>query len=94
MADVGDRVRVLSTKAGQVPRDGVVMAVSGRLLRVKWSTGEESSFIPGAGSLAIIGKARKAPGEKTPAPARAEKATKSAAKAQKTAEKATKRSTR
>jgi len=84
MASVGDRVRVSSTKVGQVPRDGIVMAVSGRLLRVKWSTGEESSLIPGAGSLAIIGKARKASNKKAPTPLRAANATKSAAKSRKT----------
>ena len=63
------------------------MAVSGRLLRVKWSTGEESSLIPGAGSLAIIGKARKASSEKVPAPLRAAKATTAAAKSKKSTRK-------
>ena len=63
------------------------MAVSGRLLRVKWSTGEESSVIPGAGSLAIIGKALKAPSKKVPAPLRAAKAAKSAAKSKETSKK-------
>jgi hypothetical protein len=58
MASVGDKVRVLPNKAGQPPRDGVVTGVSGSLLRVRWSTGEESSFIPGAGSVTVIGKSR------------------------------------
>lgn len=56
MATVGERVHVASRKLGQPPREGVVTAVSGRLLRVKWSTGEESTIIPGAGSVSIGGK--------------------------------------
>jgi len=84
MANVGDCVRVSSTKVGQAPRDGVVTAVSGGLLRIKWSTGEESSLIPGAGSLAIIGKAHAGSTKNVPAPLKAAKATKSVAKSKKT----------
>lgn len=84
MANVGDRIRVSSTKVGQAPRDGVVMAVSGGLLRIKWSTGEESSLIPGAGSLAIIGKARAASTKNVPAPLKVAKASKSEAKSKTT----------
>jgi hypothetical protein len=47
MPDVADRVRLESTKVGQAPRDGVVTAVVGRLLRIKWSTGEESTVMLG-----------------------------------------------
>ncbi len=58
MADIGDRVQVASTKVGQAPRDGVVTGVIGSLLRVKWSTGEESTFAPKMGSLIVVGRAR------------------------------------
>ena len=58
MATVGDRVHVASRKLGQPPREGVVTGVSGRLLRVRWSTGEESTIVPGTGSVSIGGKAR------------------------------------
>jgi hypothetical protein len=58
MASVGDRVRVLQNKAGQPPRDGVVTAVSGSMLRIRWSTGEETSLVPGSGSVSVVGKAR------------------------------------
>jgi Domain of unknown function (DUF1918) len=58
MASVGDRVRVLPNKSGQPPRDGVVTGVTGTLLRVRWTTGEETTFIPGSGSVAVLGKAR------------------------------------
>jgi DNA-binding protein HU-beta len=53
-----------STKVGQASRDGIVTGVDGGLLRIEWSTGEESSLIPGAGSITIVGKARKASGQK------------------------------
>jgi hypothetical protein len=53
---IGDRVRFESTKVGQVPRDGVVTGVDGELLHIEWSTGGESSFVPGAGSITIVGK--------------------------------------
>src|ERR1700691_6101361 len=56
MATIGERVHVASRKLGQPPREGVVTGVSGRLLRVKWSTGEESTIIPGTGSVSIGGK--------------------------------------
>lgn len=55
MPQVGDRVSVHS-KAG--PRLGVVRASSGSMLRVQWETGEESSIIPGPGTLTVVGKAR------------------------------------
>ena len=58
MPEVGDRVRVQSTKLGQVVREGVVTGVVGHLLRVQWSTGEESTFTPGPGSVTVIGKTR------------------------------------
>ncbi len=91
MPEVGDRVRVESTKVGQVPRDGVVIGVIGRLLRIKWSTGEESTVVPGPGAVAVIGKVRASSGRTTPAPARVSRAAKSVKKATKTS---TKTSTR
>jgi hypothetical protein len=56
MAVVGDRVQISSRKVGEAPRDGVVTGVTGSLLRVRWSTGEESTVVPSMGSLAIVGK--------------------------------------
>ena len=67
-ATVGDKVRVLPNKVGQPPRDGEVTGLSGSLLRVRWSTGEETSFVPGAGSVEILGKAKaKSTSKKNPA---------------------------
>jgi hypothetical protein len=58
MAAVGDRVQVPSKRVGQAPRDGVVTGVSGSLLRVTWSSGEESTIFPSMGSLVVVGRAR------------------------------------
>jgi hypothetical protein len=56
IAVVGGRVQVPSRKVGEAPRDGVVTGVTGSLLRVRWSTGEESTVVPSMGSLAVVGK--------------------------------------
>ena len=56
MAVVGDRVEISSRKVGEAPRDGVVTGVTGSLLRVRWSTGEESTVVPSMGSLTVVGK--------------------------------------
>ncbi len=58
MIAVGDRVQVPSKRVGQAPRDGVVTGVSGSLLRVTWSGGEESTIFPSMGSLMVVGKGR------------------------------------
>jgi len=58
MAVLGDRVQVPSKKVGQAPREGVVVGVSGSLLTVRWSTGEQSTIMPSMGSLLVVGKAR------------------------------------
>jgi hypothetical protein len=55
MVEVGDRVLVESEKVGQITRSGVVMAVEGRLLTIRWDSGSESVFIPSAGSLQVMG---------------------------------------
>jgi Domain of unknown function (DUF1918) len=55
MVEVGDRVLVESEKVGMVTRSGVVMALDGRLITVRWDTGSQSVFIPSAGSLRVTG---------------------------------------
>ena len=88
MPAVGDKVRVLPNKAGQPPREGVVTAVSGTMLRIKWSTGEETSFIPGPGAVTVLGRVRAASAKKVGAGA-AKKSAKSVTNA-KPAKKSTK----
>ena len=71
MAEVGDRVSV-SSKSG--PRAGVVTAVRGSLVAVRWETGGESQLVAGPGVLKVVRKARRpsasaAPKATTPAKA-------------------------
>ena len=104
MVDVGDRVQVASTKVGQTPRDGVVIGVSGPLVRVRWSSGEESTVVPTVGSMTVIGgvkapsgRNRRGQGAQTAsnvaAPAKKVKTTKSTTKAAAKAPKPTKSTT-
>lgn len=86
MPEVGDRVRISSRKNDQPPREGVVTGVSGSLLRIRWSTGEESTMVPGPGSLTVVGKVRTPASKKAAAPTPAKKT----AKAGKTGKKTTK----
>ena len=89
MLSIGDRVRFESTKVGQAPRDGVVTGVDGELIHIEWSTGGESSLVPGAGSITIVGKApgkkaaRRTVKKRTPARKTAKKAVKKRAPAKK-----------
>jgi uncharacterized protein DUF1918 len=55
MVEVGDRVLVESEKVGTLTRSGVVTAVDGRLVTVRWDSGAESVFVPSAGSLQVTG---------------------------------------
>jgi hypothetical protein len=76
MPDVGDHVRVVSTKVGQATRDGVVTAISGTLVRIKWSTGVESTIVPGPGSLELVGHEQPSPSKRAPAAKKTGKAAK------------------
>ncbi len=60
MVVIGDRVRVLSAKAA--PREGVVTAVAGAMLRIHWASGPESSLVPAPGSLTVLGRAKRSGG--------------------------------
>jgi Domain of unknown function (DUF1918) len=89
MAAVGDRVQVPSKRVGQAPRDGVVTGVSGGLLRVTWSSGEESTITPSMGSLVVVGKVKaRAKKGAPPAKALSKKAAKAPAKTTKGSAKA------
>ena len=59
MPAVGDRIELLPSKAGQVPRPGVVTAITGVLITVRWDTGEETKFVPGPGVLSVVGGGRR-----------------------------------
>ena len=91
MADVGDRVSVASSRIGQPPREGTVTAKTGNLLRVRWSTGEESTVVPSVGSLTVLppgrSRARRA-APKQAAPVKKAAPAKQAAPAKKAAKQA------
>ena len=80
MSNVGDRVRIASTQVDQGPRDGVVTGAVGQLLGIRWSTGEESTVVPGPGAVVVTGKVRASSSKKTTAPAKATKSAKKTAK--------------
>ena len=52
MVNVGDRIRLSSTKGPD--RDGVVTAVTGSLLRVRWPSDEETTMVPAPGTLTVL----------------------------------------
>lgn len=64
MIQVGDQVVVESEKVGQQAQTGVVTGAQGRLLHVRWDNGRESSFIPSAGSLRVVGHESEQTGER------------------------------
>lgn len=54
MVDVGARVVVESEKVGVEARWGVVTAVHGSTVQVRWDDGHETSFVPAAGSMKVV----------------------------------------
>lgn len=64
MVQVGDRVVLESEKVGQESQSGVVIGTHGQLLQVRWDSGKESSFIPSAGSLQVIGRGTEGHGQR------------------------------
>ena len=52
MVNVGDRIRLSSMKGPD--REGTVTAVSGSLVRVRWSSDEETTVIPAPGTLTVL----------------------------------------
>ena len=57
MVQVGDVIEIVTRKIGQTARRGRVKAVRGALITVAWDSGEETSLMPAAGSLTIVGSA-------------------------------------
>ena len=59
MVEVGDRIRLSSMKGPG--REGLVTAVTGSLLRVRWLSGEETMVAPAPGTLSVLAAGRAAP---------------------------------
>ncbi len=58
MVNVGDRIRLSSMKGH---REGVVTAVTGSLMRVRWASDEETTVVPAPGTLTVLTAGRGAP---------------------------------
>ena len=54
MVNVGDRIRLSLNKG--TDREGVVTGVTGSMLRVRWSSEEETSVVPAPGTLTVLGR--------------------------------------
>jgi uncharacterized protein DUF1918 len=65
MPKPGDRVVVEGTKVGGGRREGTLVELSGRLMRVRWNDGGETFMAPGAGAVTFLpgggAKAKKSP---------------------------------
>ena len=76
MVNVGARIRLSSGKGPD--RDGVVTAVTGSILRVRWPSGENTMVVPAPGTLTVLGppgdKAAGATGERVATKRTAKKA--------------------
>jgi hypothetical protein len=60
---VGDHISLASNAA---TRSGVVVALSGSLIRVRWESGAETNVIPGPGTLSVVPSAKKQAAAKKP----------------------------
>ncbi len=52
MVEVGDRIRLSSMKGPD--REGLVTAVTGSLVRVRWPSGDETTVAPAPGTLSVL----------------------------------------
>ena len=59
MIKVGDRIRLSSMKGPH--REGVVTAVTGLLVRVRWPSEEETTVIPAPGTLTVLAAGKAVP---------------------------------
>ena len=75
MLKIGYRIRLRSRKGPD--REGVVTAVTGSMLRVRWRTQDETTIIPAPGTLTVLAPAppQQAAAKKTAAKKKAAKKT-------------------
>jgi hypothetical protein len=59
MVKVGDQIRLSSMKGSD--REGVVTAVTGSLVRVRWQSGGETTLVPAPGTLTVVVAAKAGP---------------------------------
>jgi hypothetical protein len=53
VVDKGARVTIESEKVGVAARTGVVTAVHGSTVQVRWDDGHETTFVPAAGAMHV-----------------------------------------
>jgi hypothetical protein len=70
MVQVRDVIEIAPRKVGQATRRGTVKAVQGALLTIAWDSGEETSLVPAAGSMTVLGRGTQ-PGRKVSSSAKA-----------------------
>lgn len=58
MAKKGDIVVAHSEKTGERARTGLVLSVMGQILKIRWDDETETMFIPGPGTLTVVGHER------------------------------------
>jgi hypothetical protein len=79
MPKPGDRVVIEGTKVGGGRREGTLLELSGRMMRVRWEDGVESFMAPAAGAVRFLPATSKSrssgSGKGTAKPAKAAKAT-------------------
>jgi hypothetical protein len=83
MVKVGDRIRLSSGKGPD--RDGIVTAVAGSMVRVRWPSEAETTIIPAPGTLSVLASSGDQPPQR--AGGRATAAKKAAAKKARTSKK-------
>ena len=59
MVEVGDRIRLASMKGPD--REGLVTAVTGSLVRVRWPSGDETTVAPAPGTLSVLAAGKPVP---------------------------------
>ena len=57
MVKVGDRIRLSSAKGPH--REGVVTLLTGSMVRVRWTAGQETMVIPAPGTLTVLAPSKK-----------------------------------
>ena len=65
MPKPGDRVVVEGTKVGGGRREGTLLELSGRLMKIRWSDGGETLMVPGAGAVTVLAGRGKAAATKS-----------------------------
>lgn len=59
MVEVGDRIRLSSMKGPG--REGLVTAVTGALVRVRWLSGDETTVVPAPGTFSVLAAGKVVP---------------------------------